>query len=73
MADQLTVQPVARFARCIFGGCKGPVQFLHLNSGPPIPLCGSHGLDEASSEGGSRVVYAEPLGFISATDPEPAA
>lgn len=65
--------PVAYLSECSFAGCKAPVQFLSINLHYVLPLCGEHGLAEAASEAGGPVVFAGPLGFISADDPEPSA
>ena len=68
-----TPSPVAYLAECAFGGCKDPVQFLSANAHYLVPLCREHGIAEIEAEMGNAVVFAGPLGYISADDPEPAA
>ena len=69
MARFGTVQPVTYLSECCHAGCKAPVQFLSINPHFVLPLCGEHGLAQAKAEAGGPVVFAGPLGFISAEDP----
>ena len=65
--------PVAYLSECGHAGCKSPVQFLSIHAQYVIPMCGEHGLADLEAEMGKPVVFAGPLGFISADDPEPSA
>ena len=65
--------PVAYLSMCSFAGCKAPVQFLSVHKQYVVPMCREHGLADLEAELGRPVVFAGPLGFISAEDPEPPA